>query len=200
MAKSSSIQFTSIYLFIILLGCRHHILQACPLPSNASCNDCQVLRYIQLDRNRELNINLTVPIDLGLSQNTANNFARVINSEQTSEDFFFEAYSLGSVASCLGSDPNAGSPCTHNFRMAGSPLPTCRWNYTCDYSPNRFPQYIWKAECMHSAHPIFYSIPTLTLESDGESGCLPFTRVKPVYRWGLQKVPVACSCTGSNQQ
>lgn len=197
----SSIQSASIYsisLLIFLLGYRLRTLQACPLPSNASCSECHVLRYIQLDvDNRQLNINLSVELDLVLTQNTAKNFLDTINSVVRHDDFSFEAHRKGSAKSCLDNDPYARSPCSHDIQMAGADVPTCRWNYTCEYSPNRFPQYLWRAHCAGSAHPIFYKIPTLTLESEGGNDCLPFTGAQTVYRWGLEKVAVACSCANS---
>lgn len=186
-----------VYLLLILFGYRPHNLQACPLPSNAPCSECQVLRYIQLDHRRQLNVNLNVTLDLALSQNTADDFHETINSAVRHDDFSFEAQHRGSAESCLGSDPNTGSPCTHDFQMTGADVPSCRWNYTCDYSPNRFPQYLWRAHCMGAAHPIFYKIPTLTLASENGSDCLPFTGTQTVYRWGLEMVAVACSCSDS---
>lgn len=192
MARSFT-QSTSIYLVslsIILLG--YNNLQACPLPSNASCTECQVLRYIQLNHSRQLNVNLTVTLDLLHSQNNPNDFSDAINPDNR-HDFSFEPYAVGSVESCLGSDPNTGSPCTHNIRMEGDNLPSCQWDYTCDYSPNRFPQYLWRAQCTGAAQPIIYHIPTLTLESAREGDCLPFAGTQAVYRWQLEKVAVACT-------
>ena len=136
-------------------------------------------------------------MNLQLSQNNDNVVRRFLNSDNTNDDFSFETYSPASVANCFGEDPNIGTPCTHNIRMTGPA--TCRWNYTCDYSPNRFPQYIWKAECPESSHPIFYPVPTLTVETQGGTGCLPFTEANTVYRWGQEKVAVACACTSSQQ-
>lgn len=200
MARSLT-QAASIYsvsLLLILIGYTpHNLLQACPLPANASCTECQLLRYIQLNRSRQLNISLNVAIDLALSQNTADNFQETINSDDRHDSISFELNQRDSVESCLlVDDPNAGSPCTHDFQKTGAGL-SCKWNYTCDYNPNRFPQYLWKAECMGSAHPIFYQIPTLTLENKSGSDCLPFTGTQTVYKWGLEKVAVACSCTDS---
>lgn len=189
---SQSAPIYAIAILIILLG--HSNLQACPLPANASCSECQLLRYIHLNHSRELNVNLTVALDLALSQNTADNFCETINSVVRHDDFSYEARATGAAESCLGSDPNAGSPCTQHIQMAGADVPSCRWSYSCDYSPNRFPQYLWRAQCTGSANPIFYKVPTLTLESQRGSDCLPFTGDQAVYRWGLEKVAVACTC------
>lgn len=194
---ASSTQSSLFSLLIILLSYRLHNLQACPLPANASCAECDVLRYIQgLDgagHNRQLNVNLTVALDLDHSQNTAINFIR-----NHTNSGLYRINSLDSVEGCLGSNHTVGTACTHNIEMVVSS--SCRWNYTCDYSPNRFPQYLWKAECTGSAHPITYSVPILALETERESGCLPFAGGEAVYRWKLEEVTVACTCTNSHQK
>lgn len=189
-------QPTSFYLLVtILLGYQLGNLQACPLPANASCSECDALRYIQLGHNN-LNINLSALIDINLSLNTIIDFSHTINSVER-HDFSFRISSTGSVGDCLGDDPNAGTPCTHHLQMEGDSLPRCQWNYTCDYSPNRFPQYLWRAQCADNAHPIFYRIPVLTLEPGTEDGCIPFSSAHAVYRWGMEKVAVACSCNSA---
>lgn len=194
---------SSIYvIFISLLFCnRLSNLCACPLPSNASCSECDILRHIHFSPNRQLNIDLSVELNLALSANTATKFTGSINSEDNL-DFSFDSTPLAdSETNCFGTDAEigSGSACTHYVEMTGDRLPTCTWNYACDYSPHRFPQYIWKAECNaapsgYRAQPIYYDIPTLTLTSASESGCLPFQEPQAIYSWGIEKVQVACSC------
>lgn len=195
----------SIYtIFLSLLFCSNlNNLCACPLPSNASCNECDVLRHIHLSPSRQLTIDLSVEINLALSANTAIEFARNINSENN-EDYSFDSTPLeDSATTCYetNAEIGSGSACTNYVEMTGEDdrLPTCRWNYTCDYSPHRFPQYIWRAECDtppsgYRAQPIYYDIPILTLKPDSDSGCLPFQEPQAVYSWGLEQVQVACSC------
>lgn len=180
-------------------------LNACPLPTNitntnATCHDCNVLRYIQLEQPRQINVNLMMAINLAESENSAGHFAQKINSD-TNRDYLFDSISLpGAVRNCYGSEETAstGSPCTDYIRMDGDHLPTCTWNYTCNYSPNRFPQYIWEAQCAQAPagyrhQKVYYNIPILTYSSAG-SNCLPFKNPEATYTWGLQRIVVACAC------
>lgn len=187
---------------LILLGQTPVNLNACPLAANSTtnsttCHQCDVLRYLQLDRNRQINVNLTVALNLVESENLAGEFVRDINPSQSS-DYFFDSICLpGAVRNCEQS-ADTGSPCTHYVRMNGDHQPHCRWNYTCDYSPNRFPQYIWRANCAEApdeyrSHEVFYEIPTLKYNSE-EPRCLPFKNPGTIYTWKMEKVAVACVC------
>ena len=180
-----------------------HSSAACPLPSNATCTECDVLRHERFTRNKQLlHFDLTVELDLTKSVNTANKFSHEISTEEEDPDFLFASARLGdSVSSCYGTEEEAstGSACTNFVNMTGPRQPGCTWNYTCDYSAHRFPQYIWKAECAtapsgYRAHPIYYEIPTLTLNPTNDSGCLHFQEPQAVYRWELEKVQVGCTC------
>ena len=182
--------------FILLVGYRLVNLHACPLPPNTQCSDCEVLQYIDRLEDGQLDINLTVALNLDESRNTRETFRQHINSDNSNMDFSFDYFSpLPNLANC--NDPSGElvrSPCNHGFRMGGSRLPACTWNYTCDYSPNRFPQNIWRAECPPEAHEIIYPIPVLTRNVETADGCLPFVGAEAVYTWSLAKMPVACSC------
>ena len=184
---------TSIYLMLassILLCYKLRNLQACPLPANASCSECQVIREIQ--GLNEPNVNLNIIINLFHALNNPNDFIHAIERP----GLMFDTSSINSsLETCLHSrDPNVGTPCTHNLQMVGDPLLTCRWNYTCDYSPNRFPQYLWRAQCPDNAQQVFYRIPVLTVTPESEGDCLPFTNTRTVYRWEMEMVAVACTC------
>jgi hypothetical protein len=138
-------------------------------------------------------------MDLSASQNTATEFADDINSverQDSAPSFDIFPVPEGAARSCLGNNTNR-VPCDLRLQMPTDPdTPSaCRWNYTCDYSKSRFPQYLWKAQCTGNAHPIFYRVPVLTLQPGSETGCLPFTSDHAVYRWEIEMVPVACSCT-----
>lgn len=192
MAVSQSV--TVLVISIILLAFKSTNLHACPLPSNASCAQCEVLNYIDNILNDQSNINLRVVLNLATSINRPIEFAESINYDN--DDFFFR---VAGARNCSSDDPTNGNPCTQSINMIRPNLPQCSWSYTCDYSPNRFPQYIWKANC--SAQPagyrlqeIFYQLPTLTIESEADAGCPPFQGVNTVYRWGLERIPVACTC------
>lgn len=184
----------------ILLCYRPYNLQACPLPANASCSECQAIRYIENGRN-EPNVRLNVIVDLLRSQNALLDFTDAVNSAER-HGFIFSAVSSISppLETCLSEDssrdPNIGTPCTHNLTMmgVGGALPSCNWNYTCEYSVNRFPQYLWRAQCADNAQPIFYRIPVLTVTPESEGDCLPFTSTNTVYTWRMETVAVACSC------
>lgn len=178
----------------ILLGYRLVNLQACPLPPSIQCSACEVLQYINDLENSQLDINLTVAMNLDQSRNTPDTFRQHINSDDNNMDFSFDSFSLRpNLTGC--SDRNTiGSPCNLGFRMGGGRLPACTWNYTCNYSPNRFPQYIWRAVCAPGAHEIIYPIPVLTKNVETADDCLPFVGAQAVYAWSLEKVPVACSC------
>ena len=181
-------------------------LNACPLSGNNNittatpCNQCNVLRHIHMDPTRQINVNLMVALNLGRSENSAGEFARKMSSDQN-QDYFFDSISLpGMVRNCFGSEQsaNTGSPCTDFIRMDGAGKPGCTWNYTCDYSPNRFPQYIWRANCAEApdkyrSQEVFYEIPTLMYNSEGSS-CLPFINPVTTYTWTMEKVAVACVC------
>lgn len=188
-----------IYLVLLCLLCnRLRGIQACPLPSNASCSECDLLRHIQLDHHAQ-NINLNVQLNLVMSQNSANSFAMLINSENNGDFTFYNTRLEDPVTRCIA-DAEEGSPCTNHVVMEGERQPLCTWNYTCDYSPHRFPQYIWKAKCDtappgYRPQPIYYNIPTLTVTSSSQGGCLPFQDPEAIYRWGMERVEVACSCT-----
>lgn len=52
----------------------------------------------------------------------------------------------------------------------------CRWNYTCDYQPNRFPQYIVQAVCQNSICRACSSFAPV-------SPCLPVRATMEVLRW-----------------
>lgn len=198
MTRQLSHQTIPIYVALLFMLFSHNLC-ACPLPANLSCSECEVQRYIQQSHNSQLNINITVGLNLALSQNTHYEFARFINSINN-DDFSFDSTPLsGPVTTCYGNDFEAGSPCTHSIQMVGGSLPRCTWNYTCEYSPRRFPQYLWKAQCAtppqgYRAQEIFYEVPTLTLDSMTETSCLPFQGPEAVYRWDIERVPVACSC------
>lgn len=175
----------------ILLGYRLVNLHACPLPPNTQCGDCEVLQYIDGLESGELDINLTVALSLDQSRNTPDTFRQHINSDDNNMDFAFDSFSpSANLADCS----REGSPCTLGFRMGGARMPACTWNYTCNYSPNRFPQYIWRAECAPGAHQIIYPIPVLTKNVETAEDCLPFVGAQAVYTWSLEEVPVACSC------
>jgi hypothetical protein len=79
----------------------------------------------------------------------------------------------------------------------------CRWNYTCDYNPHRFPAYIFHAHCINShwiAHdpsshppitpkhcrPVYYPVPILY-----STGCNPLTSKKK-WEWRQEPISVAC--------
>lgn len=195
MSQSQSI-YCTILSTILLCYKLSHIL-ACPLPSGASCDDCHILRQIQFNSSLPLNINLTMKLDVVKSQNTITEFVRNINND---DSYTFQRTPLtGPVRDCYGSDPNAGSPCTDYIEMEGERRPKCTWNYTCDYSPNRIPQYLWRARCDkappgYREQEILYEIPTLTLTSASEHGCLPFYESHATYKWDLETVTVACAC------
>lgn len=190
---------------LLLLGHTAVILSACPLPVNNttttdSCHQCNVLRYVQVEQPSHININVTMALNLRQSENSAGQFAQKISSNQN-RDYLFDSISLpGPVRGCYGSEQNAktGSPCTNFIRMDGTRLPNCMWNYTCNYSPNRFPQYIWEAQCAQAPHgyrsqEVYYRIPTLVYSSEG-SNCLPFKSPEATYTWRMQRVVVACVC------
>ncbi len=187
MAILVSLSIYLVFISTILLGFRTASLLACPLPDTATCGQCHVLNYINSLSNSQSKINLTINLDLSKSINRAIEFTQPISSGNNL-DYDFQPYG---PAGCSSND----TPCTQSIHMAGSNLPNCSWNYTCDYSPNRFPQYIWMANCA-SAPPgyrpqeIYYLIPTLVIED----GCLPFQRADVVYKWVQKRVPVACTC------
>lgn len=200
MAVSQSV--TVFIISIILLAFESTNLRACPLPPSASCAQCEVLNYIDNILNDRSNISLRITLNLAKSINGPIEFAESINYRNDSinhrnDDFLFR---VTGARNCSSYDNSTnGNPCTQSINMTGSHLPDCSWNYTCDYSPNRFPQYIWKAKCGpqpagYRIQEVYYQLPTLTLESEVEAGCLPFQGANTVYRWGLERIPVACTC------
>ena len=197
----SQSQIINLVFFIFLLGCKLSCLHACPLPPTEVCNDCDVLNYISSSHTNQSTISPTVIINLQQSINNPTDFARFIHSNDN-EDFSFDATNL-SPSRCLPTQRETGTPCTQSVVMVGENHPTCTWNYTCNYSPNRFPQYIWKAQCAtapdgYRIHAINYLIPILKLESEVGADCLPFQGANTVYRWGIEEVPVACVCVAMN--
>ena len=64
----------------------------------------------------------------------------------------------------------------------------CRWNYTCSYQPNRFPQYLVQAVCQnsncHACSPIV-------------STCLPVRASMEVLRWTCPAPPPEDEADGS---
>lgn len=183
-----------VYISIIFLGLRTASLLACPLPDMPTCGQCEVLRHINSLTNSQSKINLTVNLDLSKSINRPTQFAQDISSVKN-PDYFFES---NGTAGCSNND----TPCSQFIKMVpeNSPLPICSWIYTCDYSPNRFPQYIWRANCTDTTtcQEVYYQIPTLTLHSEVEDDdCLPFQRADTVYTWGQEMVAVACTSKAS---
>lgn len=188
------------YFISISIVLLFHQSNSCPLPSNASCNDCDVLRYIQFNPSRQSNLNLSMNLNLNESENTAYNFAPKINSPEN-EHYTFEGTPLPNQIRCSNSSTE-GSPCSDYIKMANHSLPTntCTWNYTCDYSPRRFPQYLWTAQCAppptgYRAQKVYYEIPTLTFVGEEiGSECLPFRHPEATYKWKLHEIVVACIC------
>lgn len=195
--------FISHLLTILIICSRLSNLKGCPLPQNATCSECDVLHYIQLDPDASgmLNTNITVSLNLAESENSAHEFVQSINSFDNNDYSFDSALLPGDISDCYGRNPAEGLPCTHYIRMsARNNLPMCTWNYTCNYSSHRFPQYIWEAQCDtaplgYRYQEIFYDIPTLTVSSRGNgSNCLPFRDDDAVYRWNTERIVVACVC------
>ena len=181
-------------------------LHACPLPrdtntSSAPCHQCDVLDYIE-NKHGQSSINLILNINLGNTRNNAVTFASHISSS-SNNDYFFDPVS--SSTNCVN-DAAAGSPCTDRVQMVKSNQNLmCSWNYTCDYSPDRFPQYIWKAQCPrdipgYQIHEVYYHMPVLTYTStgSGSADCIPFKTPGATYTWSMLTVPVACTCVASS--
>ena len=173
-------------------------LSACPLPQNASCHNCTVLQHINELLPNRLDINIMVNLNLAKAENTADKFARVVNNFPRNRDVIFDSTSSPGVSSCFGNDPSTGSPCSEYVEMSANTHIKCNWNYRCDYSANRFPQYIWRAECGQApagyrSQEVFYEISTLNLSSESTE-CIPFHESQVVYKWMLEKVAVACVC------
>ena len=68
----------------------------------------------------------------------------------------------------------------------------CRWNYTCDYQPNRFPQYIVQAVCQNSVCRACSTYPAAPF-----SPCLPVRATMEVLRWTCPQSLQEDSAAGS---
>lgn len=189
---------STVYLLLTILLCyRQTNLYACPLPTSGSCNNCSVLRFLQLNSSVHVqpNVNLTVDMNLAESENRAHEFANSI--DPGSDDYSFDTTNLpGNLRDCF--DSESGSPCTHYIAINGN-IPNCTWTYSCNYSANRFPQYMWWAQCAppprgYRAQKVYYTVPTLTLSTESSLDCLPFHDPRAVYKWSKERVPVACVC------
>lgn len=194
---------SSIYISILCLFLYNGLdnLHACPLPANASCTECDILTYIEETQNKStLIVDLNVELNLAPIEHAITLFTHNIAPGEGENGLVFDIADLPDMSTSCNTDMDSGSPCTKFVKMTPEEnLPNCTWNYTCDYSPHRFPQYIWRAQCAsapegYRAQPIYYEIPTLTLKNDTNSGCLHFQDPQAVYSWKMERVQVACTC------
>ncbi len=198
---------SNLIVFLVIYACTN--LQACPLSDNASsthCHECDALHYIA-NTHRGDNINVILNINLGKSINRAFDFSKAITP--TDSSYYYEPMRNSSLTSCVSS-VESGSACTQHIVTRGSRRPMCGpgnqcdgWNYTCNYSSNRFPQYIWEVQCPPSTSPgikvqtVYYSMPVLIYTPNGSintsADCTPFKNLGTLYTWSMQRVPVACT-------
>lgn len=75
----------------------------------------------------------------------------------------------------------------------------CPWDYACDYKPDRFPHYLFSAQCLHSEcsdancigqnsrrrQCIAHSIVVDVLKMEGNCGS---------WTWGEERITLACTC------